>query len=228
MKLPHVTPAMIDHARKIRSFFTGCLSATIEGFGLEKDYLRAQIARISAATHISPAGFYILPDSEESGEEETQRSVTDQSRSMSLRSIRRYCSGDPLLGPTILINDEFNNDPDNPITAQSLANKELQEWVHSLPEILPQGRTQFWRPNSPMTTDVPVDGEEELDDEPSDTLDRIQIPAPLLRPISEDKLLHTKQTPWSIGLTMSIMDEYSLCCVRSNLWPGAFTLGDAG
>ena len=30
--------------------------------GLEKDYLRAQIARITATTHISPAGFYILSE----------------------------------------------------------------------------------------------------------------------------------------------------------------------
>ena len=42
------------------------------------------------------------------------------------------------------------------------------------------------------------------------------------------KLLYTNQTPWSIGLTMSVMHEYSLCYVRSNIWPGAFTLGHAG
>jgi radial spoke head protein 4A len=61
---------MINHARKIRCLLTGCLSAPVNGFpGLEKDYLRAQIARITATTHISPAGFYILRESS-SGEEE--------------------------------------------------------------------------------------------------------------------------------------------------------------
>ncbi len=72
IKLPDVKPTMINHARKIRCLFTGCLSSKIDGFspffGLEKEYLRAQIARITATTHISPAGFYILTENE--GEEE--------------------------------------------------------------------------------------------------------------------------------------------------------------
>jgi radial spoke head protein 4A len=69
---------MIDHARKIRSLFTGCLSSQVNGFlGLEKDYLRAQIARITATTHISPAGFYILSETERE-EEEEQRSFNSE------------------------------------------------------------------------------------------------------------------------------------------------------
>ena len=55
----------------------------------------------------------------------------------------------------------------------------------------------------------------------------MQTTAPLLRPIADDKLLCTNQPSWSIGLTMSIMRKYSLCYVRSNIWPGAFTLGHA-
>ena len=34
------------------------------------NYLRAQIARITASTHISPAGFYAFEDEEEEEEEE--------------------------------------------------------------------------------------------------------------------------------------------------------------
>lgn len=75
IKLPNVKPSDLTQARKIRSFFTGCLSAEVNGFsssyGFEKDYLRAQIARITATTHISPAGFYILTDNEEGDEETT-------------------------------------------------------------------------------------------------------------------------------------------------------------
>ncbi len=97
--------------------------------------------------------------------------------------------------------------------------------MHSLPEILPQGRTQFWRSPSPGTTYF--SNEEEDNEEISDA-NNIQVPAPLLQPIGDDKLLHTNQIPWSIGLTMSVMHEYSLCYVRSNVWPGAFTLGHAG
>ncbi|CAF4255709.1 unnamed protein product, partial [Adineta steineri] len=52
IKLPNVKPATINYVRKIRCLFTGCLLSQVTGFppifGLEKDYLRAQIARITA------------------------------------------------------------------------------------------------------------------------------------------------------------------------------------
>ncbi|NXX17334.1 RSH4A protein, partial [Podargus strigoides] len=72
VKLPPVTPAQIVCARKIKKFFTGRLDAPVVSFppfpGNEANYLRAQIARISAGSHISPIGFYQL--SEEEIEEE--------------------------------------------------------------------------------------------------------------------------------------------------------------
>ena len=37
--------------------------------GTEANYLRAQIARISAGTHISPAGYYIFEEDDEEEEE---------------------------------------------------------------------------------------------------------------------------------------------------------------
>ena len=58
--LPNVTPAQIIQARLIKHFFTGDLNKEIISYptypGTEKNYLRAQIARISASTHVSPAG----------------------------------------------------------------------------------------------------------------------------------------------------------------------------
>ncbi|NXB76174.1 RSH4A protein, partial [Donacobius atricapilla] len=73
VQLPPVTPAQIVCARKIKKFFTGWLDAPVVSFppfpGNEANYLRAQIARISAGTHISPTGFYQFPDDEEEEEE---------------------------------------------------------------------------------------------------------------------------------------------------------------
>ncbi|KAM3619548.1 uncharacterized protein V6R79_010022 [Siganus canaliculatus] len=67
-KLPPVTPAQITVARQIRKFFTGSLDSPIVSYppfpGNEANYLRAQIARISAGTQVSPVGFY------QTGEEE--------------------------------------------------------------------------------------------------------------------------------------------------------------
>lgn len=216
IKLPDVAPIMIEYARKIRWFFTGCLSAEVKSFppypGLERDYLRAQIARITATTHISPAGYYILTGDEEEQELEEMTYKNEQK------------------DRSIILNPEYNNDPTNPITVKQLADTNLQEWVHSLPEILSQGRSRFWRSYSRQTRDFSREKQETSDDETEEMLstNSIEISAPLLQPISDDKLLYNNQSSWSIGLTMSIMHEYSLCYVRSNLWPGAFTLGHAG
>ncbi|XP_069711674.1 radial spoke head protein 4 homolog A-like [Phaenicophaeus curvirostris] len=73
VKLPPVTPAQIVCARKIKKFFTGRLDAPIVSFppfpGNEANYLRAQIARISAGTHVSPIGFYQFAEEEDEEEE---------------------------------------------------------------------------------------------------------------------------------------------------------------
>ncbi|XP_072293371.1 radial spoke head protein 6 homolog A-like [Eucyclogobius newberryi] len=73
-KLPSVTPAQITCARQIRKFFTGRLDAPIMSYppfpGNEANYLRAQIARISAGTQVSPLGFYHFKEEEGFEEDE--------------------------------------------------------------------------------------------------------------------------------------------------------------
>ncbi|XP_041035420.1 radial spoke head protein 4 homolog A [Carcharodon carcharias] len=77
VKLPPVTPAQITVARKIKKFFTGDLEAPVISYppfpGNEMNYLRAQIARISAGTQISPLGFYQFGEEEEEEEEGSVR-----------------------------------------------------------------------------------------------------------------------------------------------------------
>ncbi|KAG7274283.1 hypothetical protein CRUP_037210 [Coryphaenoides rupestris] len=74
VKLPPVTPAQINAARNIRKFFTGRLEDPISSYppfpGNETNYLRAQIARISAGTQVSPKGFYQFGEEEEEDEPE--------------------------------------------------------------------------------------------------------------------------------------------------------------
>ncbi|XP_042339934.1 radial spoke head protein 6 homolog A [Plectropomus leopardus] len=77
VRLPLVTPAQITVARQIRKFFTGRLDAPIVSYppfpGNEANYLRAQIARISAGTHVSPQGFYQAGEEEGDEEDESPR-----------------------------------------------------------------------------------------------------------------------------------------------------------
>jgi radial spoke head protein 4A len=67
-KLPDVIPEKLQVSRQINKMFTGDLQTRIHSYpvfdGDEAQYLRCQIARISAATVISPSNYYI-PDPEE-------------------------------------------------------------------------------------------------------------------------------------------------------------------
>ncbi|XP_029285598.1 LOW QUALITY PROTEIN: radial spoke head protein 4 homolog A [Cottoperca gobio] len=77
VKLPSVSPAQITAARLIRKFFTGRLDTTVVSYppfpGNEANYLRAQIARISAGTQVSPQGFFQAGEEEGDEEDEAPR-----------------------------------------------------------------------------------------------------------------------------------------------------------
>lgn len=69
--LPAVTPHQVIVARQLRRFFTGRLDAPVAGHppfpGREAEYLRAQIALITAATALAPAGAFQPVDGDEDG-----------------------------------------------------------------------------------------------------------------------------------------------------------------
>ncbi|KAE8293877.1 Radial spoke head protein 4-like protein A Radial spoke head-like protein 3 [Larimichthys crocea] len=77
VKLPSVSPAQITAARQIRKFFTGNLETPIVSYppfpGNEANYLRAQIARISAGTQVSPQGYFQAGEEEGDEEDEAPR-----------------------------------------------------------------------------------------------------------------------------------------------------------
>ena len=66
IQLPDCQPEHIVAARKIKVFLTGDLNADVNSNpafpGKERHLLRAQIARIFAATTIAPAGAYVVDD----------------------------------------------------------------------------------------------------------------------------------------------------------------------
>jgi len=78
--LPRALSNNIILARQMRRFFTGDLNAKVYGFprfpGAEKDYLRAQIARISASTLISPRGAFTAGDDDAVVADEEFRGIT--------------------------------------------------------------------------------------------------------------------------------------------------------
>uniref|UniRef100_A0A8D2KZL6 Radial spoke head component 4A n=1 Tax=Varanus komodoensis TaxID=61221 RepID=A0A8D2KZL6_VARKO len=140
IRLPPVTPAQIVNARKIKKFFTGRLDAAIVSYppfpGTEANYLRAQIARISAATQISPLGFYQF--GEEEGDEEEEGGAG---------------------------RDTYEENPDfEPISVLEMV-ESLSNWVHHIQNILIQGRCTWINPFQKSEEEEEEDEEEEKPDE---------------------------------------------------------------
>ncbi|XP_055981239.1 radial spoke head protein 4 homolog A [Sorex fumeus] len=200
VKLPSVTPAQIVIARKIKKFFTGQLDSPIISYppfpGNESNYLRAQIARISAGTHVSPLGFYQF--GEEEGEEEEE---VEGGR------------------------DSFEENPEfEGIPVIDLV-ESLSNWVHHVQHILPQGRCNWFNPNQKNEEEEEEEYEEkeEKGEEPDYT--EQEVGPPLLTPISED-LEFQSTPPWTTRLSSNIIPQYAIAVLRSNLWPGAYAFSN--
>ncbi|NXN95142.1 RSH4A protein, partial [Rhinopomastus cyanomelas] len=161
VKLPPVTPAQIVCARKIKKFFTGRLDAPVVSFppfpGNEANYLRAQIARISAGTQISPIGFYQF--SEEEDEEEEGGAGRDT----------------------------YEENPDfQPLSVAEMVDS-LSTWVHHTQNILMQGRCVWFNPLQKSEEEEEEKEEEEEEDAEEPEAIEQEIGPPLLTPLSEDE-----------------------------------------
>ena len=84
--------------------------------GNEANYLRAQIARITAGTNVSPVGFYQFDEEEEEPEDGTARD-------------------------NFIQNPEFE-----PIAVKDLVDPALNAWVHHILHILPQVNMRWSAP----------------------------------------------------------------------------------
>ncbi|XP_054010347.1 radial spoke head protein 6 homolog A [Hylaeus anthracinus] len=198
IELPTVTPQQILIARQIIRRCTGNLETAIHTFppfpGTEKNYLRAQIARISAATHVSPIGFFTFggeDEEEEMGEE-------------------------PEEGGTLSENVHYD-----PLPVKDLVDLSMTNWCHHTQYILKQGRTVWWNP-AKEDQDEEVGEEEELEDEEEERTEvQKEVGPPLLTPLSEDAIVDTI-IPWTVTQSSTVLPDLAVALVRSNTWPGAF------
>lgn len=139
IELPNVTPKQLRIARLVLKSFTGNLEQEIVTYpefpGNEKNYLRAQIARISAGekiikekrrvevgcvgTQISPLGFYTFGEGGGGGEdeEEEEEEAVAEGAKTTYRENPKY----------------------DPIPIQDLTDGSMSFWVHHTLYILPQG-----------------------------------------------------------------------------------------
>jgi len=196
VKLPIVTPAQIAQARQIKFFFTGDLNRPINAYpaypGTEKNYLRAQIARISATTHVSPTGKFKFSDEEEETEEEGARENYQE-------------------------NEDFKG-----ASLSELIDEELSGWVHHVLHILPQGRTKWWNPNENADKEEEEENEEEEEEmKPGKQQYEPEHGPSLLTPIGADMEIQNTKA-WTTKISSHLIPQYACAYVRSNLWPGAY------
>ncbi|VDP90814.1 unnamed protein product [Echinostoma caproni] len=198
-KLPDVTPKQIAVSRQLQHLCTGDLEAELQTYppfpGVEKNYLRAQIARITANTTISPINFYQFDEEEEEGGMEE-----DASRE------------------TFVVNPDYE-----PVSIFELSDPSLANWVHHASYILPQGRTVWWNPNQKSSGGS--GDEDDKTDEEDEELEEVDEPEPetgppLLTPLSEDAEVNGLP-PWSTRITSRLIPHYAYAVLSSNLWPGA-------
>jgi len=140
VKLPHVTPEQICVSRKIKKLLTGKLDAPIASYplfpGVESNYLRALIARITASTTISPAGYFTFDDDEDFEDEEEVRE-------------------------NFMVNTDFHGVP-----LKQLKNDNMSHWVHHIQNILQQGRCTWHNVSEKPKNDFDEeDFEDEFDDD---------------------------------------------------------------
>ncbi|XP_018396304.1 PREDICTED: radial spoke head protein 4 homolog A [Cyphomyrmex costatus] len=201
IELPTVTPQQIVIARQIVRYCTGNLETPIHTFppfpGTEKNYLRAQIARISATTHVSPIGFFVFSGEDEDEETEEER------------------KGNELL-------ENMNYDP---LPIKDLVDPSMSNWCHHSPYILKQGRTVWWNSKEENIVDEVFEEEEEEleDDVEKDKIKMMEkkIGPPLLIPLSEDAIIDSV-IPWTARQSSYVQSDVAVALIRSNIWPGAF------
>ncbi|XP_029105821.1 radial spoke head protein 4 homolog A-like [Scleropages formosus] len=197
VRLPSVTPAQIIAARQICKFFTGRLDAPIASSppfpGNEANYLRAQIARISASTQVSPLGFYQFAEEEGEEDEEAARGTLEE-------------------------NPDFEGIPVSEMA------ESLSTWVHHVPHILEQGRC-IWvnlaeKPEEDLEDEEEGEEEKEKEEEPDEP--EPEVGPPLLTPVSEDAEIN-KTPPWTSKMSSTLVSQFAIAVLRSNLWPGAYS-----
>eukprot|EP01063_Lacrimia_lanifica_P005814 TRINITY_DN1350_c0_g1_i1.p1 TRINITY_DN1350_c0_g1~~TRINITY_DN1350_c0_g1_i1.p1 ORF type:complete len:554 (+),score=249.82 TRINITY_DN1350_c0_g1_i1:75-1736(+) len=224
-KLPDVQPIHIQYARYIKKYFTGDLQAAVSCHppfpGLEQDYLRAQIARITHGCRVVPRGMFD-PPAEEDADEDAPPKTTFK--------IAPY-ETIPEITPA---NPEELPEPDDeawqkPVFAMwgkgymHATLMELDNWMHVEPALLQtQGRTTEYK--------FPKEDDEEAEaaEEEEGAKPPIEMVAPLCTEVGRDDDLQfthhaTKNNPaWAVRKAACVPSgaAQQVYMIRSLRWPG--------
>lgn len=223
-QLPDITPQQVTAARLLRNAFTGDLEAEVPSHprfpGVEKHYLRAQIARITCTTKVAPKDMFTtegaLPDEEED----------DDGNPIPLPSVvPAYPAVPPLLPQDPPEEDDTEAIQQVAVWYRGYSDDELLQgkyWVHVAPTLLLTGRT--------TTAPPPEAGEEDDGGEPDEPVDNTETINPFLSDLSKDATIsfpgHSRAqfTAWTFRRAYQHEScSTAVYLARSLLWPGAMT-----
>jgi len=226
IQLPDVLPSQIVAARRINKLFTGILTAPVDTLpafpGVERHYLRAQIARISHATLVCPKDTFVQEQPEEEEEEEDGP-----------KKPKRFEVPAPEEPPAL--NPTEAPDASDPEAVAPLKtwfygfkNDELLEprlWVHMAPQLLEQGRATAFKPEE----EAPADEEPEDEAPPAP----IEYVNPFLSDVAHDAPLKFDSyssplvVPWAVRKAYASEGSRSRkFLLRSLRWPGAMCVAE--
>jgi hypothetical protein len=213
-QLPFVTPDQIKVARQIKKFLTGRLTSHVSTYplfpGTEANYLRAQIARIAANTVCAPSGLFSagedgsLEKSEEFGGFPGRELAGTANWVHRCVCVRAFASAGRMLGIGFFTCSKVAPPP-LPHT-RTRSNQHLKK----------QGRCELFKrepPEGEEDTFEPTEEEQEEGPEPLAGLDA-------------DSALPGEVPAWTpLCSSASEAVRNQVGGVRSNLWPGAYVVG---
>jgi len=199
-KLADVIPEKLQLSRKIRKYFTGDLNREIISYppfeGSEAQYLRCQIARISAATTICPTGYYIF-DSEDGEPDDSE-------------------------GPQpIIINTEFEALSNDQLLDIS---NWVHHVPYILPQGRTSWENPFGSEEEEENEDEGSDEEGGSDEENEGEKVEPETGPQLLTPISQDEENDDIPAWVSKFCSRTLAPQFNPVCVSSTRWPGAHTV----
>ncbi|RKO97157.1 hypothetical protein CXG81DRAFT_11583 [Caulochytrium protostelioides] len=203
LRLPQVVPELLQASRRIKKLLTGDLERRLQTFpafpGTEADLLRCQIARISAATVISPAGYYVF---------DPENDTVDEAD----------------MDPTkIIVNPEFET-VDNDALGQ--LNKWVHHIPYILPQGRVTWANPAGDEAAAQRDDA--SGAEDREDEDEEGADGQNDPEqgpPILSPVTADAELPGAVPAWSVRVCSTLSrPRHSPIALFSNRWPGAATV----
>eukprot|EP00762_Andalucia_godoyi_P005399 ANDGO_08345.mRNA.1 Flagellar radial spoke protein 4 len=216
--LPDVTPSQIVLARKIKKVFTGDLDHTIQSYppfpGQEREYLRAQIARIAAGAVIAPKGVFApkpVPEDEDEDAAKNKPAPT---------------------GPSII---------PSPTDVEAVeALDDLSSWTHVHPMLLKLGRVKNVPKPAPKEgeEEAAEEEEEQAKEEEKDALAGTiggddgdvaigKVQANLMS-TEEEEGSSFAIPAWTVRSVNTKLSHSKIVLVKSLRWPGMVAYGAAG